>query len=88
MIAIEGKIDQMTKSIESQAAKQREIDLDFMTDWFFKENGDVKSLDVKLDKSYYSTTLLSTGKIIKSYLMLFIFKIPIQTNFTTIIFQP
>ena len=32
MIAIEGKIDQMTKSIESQAAKQREIYLDFMTD--------------------------------------------------------
>lgn len=44
MVVIEGKIDMMTKPIESQAAEQREIDPDFMTEPL-KEMEDVKLLD-------------------------------------------
>ncbi|KZR97401.1 Uncharacterized protein APZ42_007751, partial [Daphnia magna] len=54
MVVIEGKIDMMTKPIESQAAKQREIDPDFMTEPL-KEMEDVKLLEQTLldnDKYY------------------------------------
>lgn len=54
MVVIEGKIDMMTKPIESQAAKQREIDPDFMPEPL-KEMEDVKLLEQTLldnDKYY------------------------------------
>ncbi|XP_045026744.1 uncharacterized protein LOC116919600 [Daphnia magna] len=54
MVVIEGKIDMMTKPIESQAAEQREIDPDFMTEPL-KEMEDVKLLEQTLldnDKYY------------------------------------
>lgn len=54
MVVIESKIDMMTKPIESQAAEQREIDPDFMTEPL-KEMEDVKLLEQTLldnDKYY------------------------------------
>ena len=72
MVVIEGKIDVMATPVESEeAAQQREIDSDFLTEPL-KEIEDVKALEQTLldvDKYY---------QLVKSFLNLFIFKITIS----------